>query len=73
MIPAEYYEGSLLVSEIIKPCTIDQSDICKHYMYPNVSKFDYVRGAGGYINNGDSRSPVKHYFHDYQVSFKILL
>lgn len=69
LIPAEYYEGSLLVSNVTNSCTIDKSTVCKQYLYPNVSEFDNVRGAGGYINNGDSRSPIQLYFNDYHVSF----
>lgn len=68
LIPAEYYEASLLVSNVTNACTIDENKVCRHYLYPKVSSYDYVRGAGGYLVNGENKSPPQYHFNDYQVS-----
>lgn len=68
MIPAEYYEATALVVNITAPCSVDKVEICRQYVYPNISSFDQTKASGGYINTGGSRSNIQLYLEESEVS-----
>lgn len=67
LIPSEYYEGTALVSNITRPCSLDKAELCRLYLYPNISWFDQIKGLGAYINENNDRSPVREFFDELEV------
>lgn len=72
MIPSEYYNGNLLATaNIITPCTIDTTTLCRLYQYPDVASFSVVRGINVYrpvydeANEGEVEA--LEYMTDFQV------
>eukprot|EP00102_Acyrthosiphon_pisum_P016424 XP_008187385.2 PREDICTED: laminin subunit alpha [Acyrthosiphon pisum] len=47
ILPAEYYEGDILVDKVLNPCVIDNIEVglCRHFDYPSTSKFDQVKST----------------------------
>lgn len=67
LLPAEYYEATILTQDVDVPCEIGQMGLCRHYGYPNLASFDSVRGAGGFLDNAGARLPLTEYFTDRDV------
>ncbi|KAK0176557.1 hypothetical protein PV328_000678 [Microctonus aethiopoides] len=67
LLPAEYYEATILTQDVDVPCEIGQTGLCRHYGYPDLSNFDTVRGNGGYLDEGGARYPLNQYFTDRDV------
>ncbi|VVC44657.1 Hypothetical protein CINCED_3A025090 [Cinara cedri] len=63
ILPAEYYEGNILVDKVLNPCVIDniESGLCRHFDYPSISKFDQVKSTSALTV--DDKEPVD-YFED---------
>lgn len=38
LLPAAYYEASILTQKIETPCEIGNTDLCRHYKYPLVEQ-----------------------------------
>ena len=66
LLPSEYYEATLLTQDVNRPCEIGYKGLCRHYGYPNL-RFDSVRGAGGFLDENDVRTPLSQYFTDRAV------
>lgn len=64
LLPSEYYEGGILTQDVNIPCEIGYKGLCRHYGYPNLTRFDSVRGAGGFLSENDARIPLTEYFTD---------
>lgn len=54
LIPAEYYEASILTYQVSTPCEIGYKGLCRHYAYPNLEKFNTALGIGGRDTNRGS-------------------
>lgn len=67
LLPASYYEASILVHQINTPCTMGNTDLCKHYKYPSCNRFDVVRGDGGFLSENGIREQLREYFTDEKV------
>lgn len=40
LLPAAYYESSILTKEIKNPCELDNLALCRHYKYPAIAEFN---------------------------------
>lgn len=71
ILPAEYYEGNILVDKVLNPCVIDNVEVglCRHFDYPSISKFDQVKAISALTLDGEE--PVD-YLDDSKVSFRII-
>lgn len=36
LLPAAYYEASILTKKIQTPCEVGSNDLCRHYKYPEI-------------------------------------
>jgi len=72
LLPAAYYEGSILQKRINEPCLLNISaegeivglapNPCVKLEYPSIEGYDSVQGASSYIQENDqSRRPTKFY------------
>lgn len=64
LLPSEYYEGGILTQDVNVPCEVGYKGLCRHYGYPNLTQFDSVQGAGGFLSEKDARIPLTEYFTD---------
>ncbi|XP_066588247.1 laminin subunit alpha [Prorops nasuta] len=64
LLPAEYYEATILTQDVNVPCEVGYKGLCRQYGYPNLMKFDSVHGAGGFLNENNIRIPLTEYFTD---------
>lgn len=67
MLPAAYYEATVLVDNVVKPCEVGEKSLCRHYRYPNISHFDTVYGDGGFLSVGGSREGLQEYYRNNEV------
>ena len=51
LLPAAYYEGSILTMNVTTPCLIqDNEGLCVHYSYPDVeSRYAFIPASGGFV------------------------
>lgn len=68
LLPATFYEVSILVNQVTTPCKLGDSGVCRHFQYPNVTNFDTVHGEGGYLTQAESREPIREFLNDPYVS-----
>lgn len=66
LLPSEYYEGGILTQDVNIPCEIGNKELCRHYGYPNLTRFNSVHGAGGFRSNDNTRIPLTEYFTDHE-------
>ena len=71
LVPEAYYEGTILVEKVKRPCQIGENGLCRHYRYPNLTDFYMVRGEGGFISKEDDREPLREFLEDSQVKIVI--
>ncbi|XP_060535680.1 laminin subunit alpha [Cylas formicarius] len=64
LLPEDFYLASVLSQKVETPCTINETDLCRHYAYPNISFFDKTFGVGGYIRDGVDNDPLNEFFKD---------
>lgn len=38
LLPAAYYEASILTRKILNPCELGNMDLCRHYKYASVEE-----------------------------------
>ncbi|XP_053667229.1 laminin subunit alpha [Anopheles marshallii] len=69
LLPAAYYEASILTKKIENPCEFDEMDLCRHYQYPSVAPFN-PQTESFIIEDGQSYKPVEH-FKEYQHLDKV--
>lgn len=43
LLPAAYYEGSILTKKIENPCELGDLESCRHFKYPSIDDFSPVR------------------------------
>jgi hypothetical protein len=67
LLPAAFYEATILADQITAPCEIGNGGLCRHFRYPNLTRFDMVRGEGGYRIVNEEREPLDVYFNDQEV------
>ncbi|CAL7933589.1 unnamed protein product [Xylocopa violacea] len=67
LLPSEYYEGTILTQDVNIPCEIGYKELCRHFGYPNLTRFDSVHGAGGFLNKNNVRILLNEYFTDKDV------
>lgn len=70
ILPAEYYEGDILVDKVLNPCVIDNVEVglCRHFDYPSISKFDQVKAISALTLDGEE--PVD-FLDDSKVNIRI--
>jgi hypothetical protein len=73
LLPAAFYEATVLVDQVYTPCEVGNKGLCRHFIYPNLTQFDMVRGGGGYRIVNEERKPLDVYFRDEQVTFLWIL
>ena len=71
LLPAEYYEATILTHDVNVPCEIGYRGLCRHYGYPNVTLFNSVRGAGGFVNKNDDRTPISEYLSEPETLYEV--
>lgn len=71
LLPAAFYEATVLVDHVYTPCEVGNRGLCRHFSYPNLTQFDMVRGGGGYRIVNEERKPLDVYFRDEQVTSSI--
>ena len=67
LLPSEYYEATILTQDVNIPCEVGYKGLCRHYGYPDLTRFDSVHGAGGFLNENNVRIPLSEYFMDRDV------
>lgn len=69
ILPAEYYEGGILVDKVLNPCVVDNIEVglCRHFDYPSISKFSQVKSTSAL--NSDDKEPVD-FIEDLKVNQK---
>lgn len=45
LLPAAYYEASILTKKIENPCELGDLESCRHYEYPSIDEFPMVKEA----------------------------
>lgn len=67
LLPAEYYEGDILVDKVLNPCVIDNIDegLCRHFDYPSIAGFGQVKSTSAITPDG--QEPVE-FFEDSKVT-----
>lgn len=56
LLPAAYYEASILTKKIENPCEIGELESCRHYTYPSIHDFAPV--LRGFDSNGEPASEL---------------
>jgi len=69
LIPAAFYEATVLVDQVYSPCEVGNKGLCRHFSYPDLTQFDMVRGEGGYRIVDKEREPLDIFFGDEQVMY----
>lgn len=64
LLPGEYYEATILTQQVNIPCTVGHDGLCRHYGYPELSKFDSVQGIGGFVGSNNARIPLSEFLED---------
>lgn len=64
LLPAAYYEASILTRNVVNPCKVDrQSDLCRLYKYPSITEFNPVSNA--YVQRNDESYKASEMYKDY--------
>ncbi|KAF7271317.1 hypothetical protein GWI33_015789 [Rhynchophorus ferrugineus] len=64
LLPEDFYLATVLNYKVESPCRINETDLCRHYAYPNISNYDRTFGVGGYTTNGKKDELLKEFFLD---------
>lgn len=64
LLPAAYYEASILTKKIENPCEFTDLELCRHFKYPNIMEFKPQLEA--HIVEGDDSFKPGEYFKDYE-------
>lgn len=62
LLPAAYYEASILTRKIETPCSLGSLDLCRRYKYPSVN--DFQPSTVPFISEGAELSEVTEYYSD---------
>lgn len=59
LLPAAYYEGTILKERVLKPCLFgEQSGSCRQFTYASLAGYDGVQGDAAYTLEEDNVSPA---------------
>ncbi|GAB6025535.1 hypothetical protein CHUAL_011266 [Chamberlinius hualienensis] len=67
LLPAAYYEGTVLLEDVKRPCTLGvplTKKKCRHFKYSQLSNFPLTKCSTGYIAEDDKRIPIKTYSNE---------
>lgn len=65
LLPAAYYEASILTRNIINPCKFDSTKgICRLYRYPSIEPYTPVMIA--HVNKNDETYDVAEFYRNYE-------
>ncbi|XP_012267208.2 laminin subunit alpha [Athalia rosae] len=64
LLPAAYYEATILTHEVKLPCQIGHRGLCRHFGYPSLAPFDTVHGEGGFVVRENERVRLTEYLED---------
>jgi laminin, alpha 3/5 len=64
LLPAAYYEASILTRKIDNPCEVDKLNLCRHYKYPGISEYNPILES--YITEGEEAFKPNEFFQDYE-------
>lgn len=56
LLPAAYYEATILTKKIENPCELGDVEICRHYKYPSIEDFRPI--SRGFNADGEEASEV---------------
>lgn len=60
LLPAAYYEASILTRKIEHPCSLGSMDLCRRYKYPSVNAFQ--PSTTPFISEGSELGEVTDYY-----------
>lgn len=71
LLPAEYYEGDILVDKVLNPCVIDniEAGLCRHFDYPSITKFNQIKSTSAKNPNDEE---LVDFFEDSKVKLKYI-
>ena len=65
LLPAAYYEATLLTRKVVNPCKVDNlSDLCRLYKYPSIAEFSPVSRA--HTNRNDGSYEAAEFYQNYE-------
>ncbi|XP_050097931.1 laminin subunit alpha isoform X1 [Anopheles aquasalis] len=64
LLPAAYYEASILTKRIENPCEISDHGLCRHYQYPSINM--YSPQSEAFIVEDEQSFKPAEYFKDYE-------
>lgn len=64
LLPAAYYESSILTKKIENPCELDNLALCRHYKYPAI--VEYNPSYRPIVANGDTATQPTEFYEDKQ-------
>ncbi|XP_075229000.1 laminin subunit alpha [Lycorma delicatula] len=64
LLPAAFYEASVLLNHVASSCTVGSKTLCRQYQYPSLNNYDTVRGEGAFIERDDSNQPFYETYTD---------
>ena len=60
LLPQDYYEAGILQERVHRPCTVPFTDeLCKHFVYVDLSAYTVIRGETGYTRTGGSQDSTQ--------------
>lgn len=61
LLPAAYYEASILQRKIINPCQVDSpTGLCQQYKYPSIESYNPVKNA--HVDKHDGSAGVEEFY-----------
>jgi laminin, alpha 3/5 len=70
LLPAAYYEASILTRKVVNPCKVDsESDLCRMYKYPSIEEFSPISKA--HTNRNDGSYAAAEFYRNYEHLSKI--
>lgn len=61
LLPAAYYEASILTRHISNPCELGNMELCRHYKYASVDVFEPATMPFIVNDNGKPTNPTEYY------------
>lgn len=62
LLPAAYYEATILTKKIENPCELGNLELCRHYKYPSIT--DFQPAYESFITDGDSPNKPNEFYRD---------
>lgn len=65
LLPAAYYEASILTRKVVNPCKVDsQNDLCRLNKYPSIEEFSPI--ARAHTNRNDGSYEAAEFYRNYE-------